>query len=102
MASPVKYFLSVIAGLDLAIEERDVRHKAEHDDYLLVIPRLDRGIQEIPGTRYTCPRMIKKMQGTASSRYALKILVNIFFCGHILQRDNQLLVQSVTDIEQTA
>ena len=55
MASPVKYFLSVIAGLDLAMEERDVRHKAEHDDYLLVIPRLGRGIQEIPGTRCACP-----------------------------------------------
>mgnify|MGYP000783731278 FL=1 len=60
MASPVKYFLSVIAGLDLAIEERDVRHKAEHDDYLLVIPRLDRGIQEIPGSRYACPRMTEE------------------------------------------
>jgi len=34
--------------------------------------------------------------------FAYQILVNIFFCGHILQRDNQLLVQSVTDIEQTA
>ena len=29
-------------------------------------------------------------------------LVNPFFCRHILQRDNQLLVQSVTDVEQTA
>ena len=60
MASPVKYFLSVIAGLDLAIEERDVRHKAEHDDYLLVIPQLDRGVQEIPGSRYACPRMTEE------------------------------------------
>ena len=60
MASPVKYFLSVIAGLVLAMEERDVRHKAEHDDYLLVIPRLGRGIQEIPGTRCACLRMTKK------------------------------------------
>ena len=51
---------TVFAGLDPAIEERDVRHKAEHDDYLLVIPRLDRGIQEIPGTRCACLRMTKK------------------------------------------
>ena len=54
------FFLTVIFGLDPNIQEIDARVKPEHDDYLLVIPRLNRGIQEIPGSRCACPRMTKK------------------------------------------
>ena len=50
-------FITVMFGL---VPDIDARVKPEHDDYLLVIPQLDRGVQEIPGSRYACPRMTEE------------------------------------------
>ena len=79
--------LSVIAGLVFrsGLTRASKRHKAEpHDMYI--------GSSALQQRFVPQPLM----------RSSWQQLVNPFFCRHILQRDNQLLVQSVTDVGQTA